>query len=310
MLVSLYVRVMNNFYTHRKTIRLRAAIGDAAFWVPPRLWAYAAENQPDGIFKDYSATEIALLIGYLGDAKEMLKALLEARYMDSDPLRVHDWEEHNGYHSTFAKRAKTAATARWANNSVSPAPSVQDSTRKERKGKEASIAASNASSTKLESEGNSKSQTVTLESRQVSKVDPIQEIQKLNDALSKLSGRESRLNPDTERIFFGYRNAGYTVDDLAVVLRWIKWRNNQQEDFQFHIQMGARSLLEDLAKFQERLGEAKAWDRNRPKPPTPRETAMRELRPVVCEQDGPDNIKTAADLIPEVMQTLSASVRR
>ena len=303
--MSLYVRVMNNFYTHRKTVRLRAAIGDAAFWVPPRLWAYAAENQPDGIFKDYSAAELALLIGYVGDAKALLVALLEARYMDADPLRVHDWEEHNGYHSTFAKRAKTAAKARWAKNSKNDAPSVQDKKGQERKGKETS----NASSIKVELDSNSKSQTVTLESRQVAKVDVLQEVQILNDTLSKLSGRESRLNPDTERIFYNYRNAGYVVDDLAVVLRWIKWRNSQQEDLQFRIQMGARSLLEDLAKFQERLGEAKAWDRNRPKPPAPRETALRELRPVVCEQDGPDNIKTAADIMPELMQTVAAARR-
>lgn len=183
--VSLYVRVMNNFYTHRKTIRLRAAIGDAAFWVPPRLWAYAAENQPDGIFKDYSATEIALLIGYLGDAKALLEALLEARYMDNDPLRVHDWEEHNGYHSTFAKRAKTAAKARWDKDSENTAPSVPDKKGQERKGKEASIAVSNASSIKLESEGNSKSQTVTPESRQNSQAEAEAEAEekKKTDAL-------------------------------------------------------------------------------------------------------------------------------
>lgn len=131
--MSLYVRVLNNFYTHRKTIRLHALIGDAAFWVPPRLWAYAATNQPDGCFKDYSAEEIALFIGYHGDAKVMLQALLQACFMDSDPLRIHDWQDHNGYHVTFSKRAKKAAKARWANN-PSPHPSektVQDKIRQE-----------------------------------------------------------------------------------------------------------------------------------------------------------------------------------
>ena len=145
--MSLYVRVMNNFYTHRKTGRLRATIGEAAFWVPPRLWAYAAENQPDGCFADYTAAELAILIGYTGDAQALLEALLHAGFMDSDPLRVHDWAEHNGYHSTFAERSKKALAARWKGKG-------QDKTGKERKGKEtsspSSSPSSNASSIKAE----------------------------------------------------------------------------------------------------------------------------------------------------------------
>lgn len=135
--MSLYVRVMNNFYTHRKTLRLRAALGDAAFWVPPRLWAYAAENQPDGCFKDYSAEELASLISYSSNASRMLEALLQAGFLDENPLRIHSWEEHNSYHSTFAARAKTAATARWSKSPTPPERTVQ-----ERKGKETSIASS------------------------------------------------------------------------------------------------------------------------------------------------------------------------
>ena len=51
---NLYVKVFTGFYTHRKTLRLRATLGDDAFWVPPRLWAYAVDNQPDGVFENYS----------------------------------------------------------------------------------------------------------------------------------------------------------------------------------------------------------------------------------------------------------------
>lgn len=118
--MSLYVRVVNGFYTHRKTIRLRLAIGDAAFWVPPRIWAYASENQPDGCFGKYSAEEIAMLIGYSGNASDMLQALLQAGFLDADPLRVHDWEEHNGYHVSYAERAKKAAAARWGKSPPAP----------------------------------------------------------------------------------------------------------------------------------------------------------------------------------------------
>lgn len=140
---NLYVRVHTSFYTNRKTLRLRAAIGNDAYWVPPRIWSYAAENQPDGIFSDYSAEEIAALINYTGDATKMLEALLQARFMDADPLRVHDWDEHNGYHKTYSERAKKAANARWSKPSPSIPPSIDMDI--EKKG-EASIATSNASS--------------------------------------------------------------------------------------------------------------------------------------------------------------------
>lgn len=110
--MSLFVKVFTNFYTHRKTARLRALLGDDALWLPPRLWAYAAENQPDGDFSSYSDQELALLIGYSKDATSMLQALLQAGFMDPD-RKLHDWTEHNGYHEVYAERAKQAAAARW-----------------------------------------------------------------------------------------------------------------------------------------------------------------------------------------------------
>jgi hypothetical protein len=136
--VSLYVRLQSSFWTHRKTLRLRAAIGDAAFWIPPRLWSYAADNQPDGDFSDYSAEEIALLLGYPSNAQAMLKALQQARFLDG--MKIHDWQEHNGYHSTFSNRARAAATARWLKERTKE--KGIEKTRIERKGKEASIATS------------------------------------------------------------------------------------------------------------------------------------------------------------------------
>lgn len=123
----LYVKVFTGFYTHRKTLRLRAALGDAAYWIPPKLWAYAAENQPDGIFKDYSAAEIASLIGYSNptrDASSMLQALLQAGFMDDKPLRIHDWQEHNSFHQVYSDRARKAAAARWSKSPSRPSPLI------------------------------------------------------------------------------------------------------------------------------------------------------------------------------------------
>lgn len=112
--MSLYVKVFTSFFTCRKTIRLRTLIGDDALWVPIRIWAYAAENQPNGDFSEYSAEELAMLIGYTKDATRMLQALQQACFFDG--MCIHDWEEYNSYHKTFSERAKAAALARWSKN--------------------------------------------------------------------------------------------------------------------------------------------------------------------------------------------------
>lgn len=139
--MSLYVKVNVNFYTHRKTARLKAILGTDAYWLPPRLWAYAADNQPDGNFDGYSAAEIANLIGYTGDASSMLQALLQAGFMDENPLRIHDWHVFNSYHVTFADRAKKAADARWQKEK-NQKKDREESTREDRTGQETSIASS------------------------------------------------------------------------------------------------------------------------------------------------------------------------
>lgn len=147
--LSLYIRVESSFYTHRKTLRLKAIIGEAAFWVPPRLWSYAAGHQPDGCFKDYSAEELAMLIGYLGDAQALLQALLKAGFMDEKPLRIHDWHEYNGILDFFSKRAKKAADARWEKERSKEKEQIKaDQSKAKQSRSEASIASSIASSIK------------------------------------------------------------------------------------------------------------------------------------------------------------------
>lgn len=125
----LYIRVATGFYTHRKTAKLQGMVGHDAFWIPPRIWAYCAENQPDGDLSGYSAQELAMLIGYNKDACGMLVALQECRWIDKD-MKVHDWEEHNGYHERYSQRAKTAADARWSKSFPSDSPSNTDQRKK------------------------------------------------------------------------------------------------------------------------------------------------------------------------------------
>jgi len=144
--MSLYIRLQNNFWTHRKTARLRALIGDAALWVVPRLWSYAAENQPDGCFQDYSAEEISILLAYQGSSQALLQALLQAGFMDANPLEIHGWDEHNAFHKVFSERAKAAAAVRHGKKNPPIPPLKGDDKRgDEMRGDEASNACSNAS---------------------------------------------------------------------------------------------------------------------------------------------------------------------
>lgn len=141
--MSLYVKLQINFWTHRKTMRLKAIIGNDAFWAPIRLWSYAAENQPDGDFSDYQPEELGMLLGYASNASSIVQAMQQVGFMDE--MKVHNWEEHNEYHHTFSERAKKAAKARW--DKASPEDKTRDDKTRQDKSKQClSIATSNASS--------------------------------------------------------------------------------------------------------------------------------------------------------------------
>ena len=107
-------------------------MGDDAFWLPPRLWAYAAENQPDGDLSNYSSEELSELLGCSKYAKVMLQALKKCGFIDESGF-IHDWSEHNGYHKTFSDRAKKAADARWSKEK-SPKPPKEETGNGNRKG--------------------------------------------------------------------------------------------------------------------------------------------------------------------------------
>lgn len=130
--MSLFIRLDCSFFRHRKTLRLRALIGDAALWVPPALWAYAAEHQPDGNMAEFTAKELALAIGYMGDAPSMLQALLQASFLDAD-MKIHDWSQHNGYHALHKEKARNAAKARWEKERTKEKGTEEEIRREERR---------------------------------------------------------------------------------------------------------------------------------------------------------------------------------
>ena len=109
---NLYIRVRTGFYSHKKTIALFEKVGKDAFWIPPRLWAYAAENQPDGDMSKYSSNTLAMILGCLEHSISIKDYLTDSCFLDKDG-KIHGWEEHNGYHDAYSKRGKNAANKRW-----------------------------------------------------------------------------------------------------------------------------------------------------------------------------------------------------
>lgn len=116
----MWIKLEIGFFTHIKTKRLRKIIGDPAYWVPIRIWTFCAATQQDGDLSKYTHEEIAEEIGYPPEhADKLVHALVEVGFLDCQPLRVHEWAEHNKYHTVNADRAAKAAAARWAKNAPS-----------------------------------------------------------------------------------------------------------------------------------------------------------------------------------------------
>ena len=143
---NLYIRLKTGFFSNLKTLRLHARIGDDAFWIPPRLWAYAAENKPDGDFSSFTTEEIASLLGCVKYAPSIRQALVYAGFLDADG-KIHAWQEHNGYHDKFAARARIAALAMHAKRRAGKEKKQKKTTEKEiGKGKEEQAGTSTATS--------------------------------------------------------------------------------------------------------------------------------------------------------------------
>lgn len=113
-------------------MRLTAILGPCAPLFPLRLWTYASENQPDGNFADYSPDEIASICSCSSNAQAMLDALHHAGFLDSNGF-LHDWDEHNGFHTSMADKARRAALVRWKKVPPTPPLNIKNTKGKERR---------------------------------------------------------------------------------------------------------------------------------------------------------------------------------
>ena len=111
-------RVSVSLPTHPKCLKLMRRCGDRAFYCLIRLWAFVAQNRPDGNLKGLDIEDIEIACDWQGDAGSMHRALLELCFIEmlGDALVVHDWADHNSFaiHARErSQKAKKAAEVRW-----------------------------------------------------------------------------------------------------------------------------------------------------------------------------------------------------
>lgn len=130
-------RVHVGFPRHLKTRRLRAALGADGVLALLTLWAYAADNHPDGDLGGLDAASIELAAEWTGEPLAFVRTCLLIGWLDTrqdddedgtgpaptrgdggtDPngdgtVTLHDWAEHQPF---LVERAKRVARSRKAN---------------------------------------------------------------------------------------------------------------------------------------------------------------------------------------------------
>ena len=98
----------------------------------------------------------------------------------------------------------------------------------------------------------------------------------------KLTGREARV-AIYEHSLYDFIRAGFTPSDFVIVVTFLL-RENKKNKFQYSMKLG--HLINDHQRFMDLLGEAKARERNRVKPPTAKEIVLEQFRGVTPESNG------------------------
>lgn len=151
------INVDLNFFSHRKTIRLSAQLGDQAITCLLRLWCYVGQHNPEhGSLGDMVDSEIEHIASWRGETGRFVQALISIGFLDivDGKAQIHGWNEHARHLIVYRNRAKKAASVKWnvrlgldaSSNASSNASSILQPLQHEVKstGYASSIASSNA----------------------------------------------------------------------------------------------------------------------------------------------------------------------
>ena len=103
-------RVDTGFFRHIKAIKLSRAHGSEAVLAVLRLYAYATEFRPNGVFMGADLLDLAEAIG---TTEVVVAAMLDVGYLDpiAGGYELHNWAKRNGYAASADYRS---AKATWA----------------------------------------------------------------------------------------------------------------------------------------------------------------------------------------------------
>lgn len=101
--MSPWIQVYANLPSHRKTCKLRDALGlknnYEAVGLLVCLWSWMAVNAPSGSLSGFSPRDVADAAGYKKSPARFMEALSASGFFDeseSGDLAAHDWDEHAG----------------------------------------------------------------------------------------------------------------------------------------------------------------------------------------------------------------------
>jgi hypothetical protein len=111
-------RVLVTLPVHPKTKKLMRQLGDRSFYNLIRLWAWVAQNKPEGVLANMEKEDIEIACDWKGDEGLFVDTLIDLKLIDCKDgvCEIHDWEDNNGFAFGAAQRvakAKKAAKARW-----------------------------------------------------------------------------------------------------------------------------------------------------------------------------------------------------
>lgn len=94
-----WIKIEHGLCKSRKIAKLSSAMGwsrHQAIGFMVDFWIWAAQSCDDGQLRDITDSEIAFA-GGLEQAKGILAALIASGFVDREPLRIHQWAEHQAH---------------------------------------------------------------------------------------------------------------------------------------------------------------------------------------------------------------------
>lgn len=106
-----WFRLNSGFASHHKIGRLARKLGvsrPVAGWMVIRLLCWVASSAETGDLSRADPDDLAEATGWDGDSTALVAALIAAGWIDTDPLRIHGWEEYQAHLLKLRERVRAS----------------------------------------------------------------------------------------------------------------------------------------------------------------------------------------------------------